>query len=226
MKVLVTGPVQSGKSSYIQFLDPNALNVEARGSDNKHYTVGMDLGSIKLNGYKVFLFGTPGLIRFSVMRDIVSSGSDGVIFIFDSAEPEKDIEAIKILNSVRKILGSNIPIAYLANKQDLEEARYPEVVKIQNELPEDSKIFPTSTKTGLNIKESLKYLVNEIYDNYKSILETLKNYENDLEGLKEALNKNSSEMRDFLNKLEVKRFIELNRAEKSYKVKNGLKFLV
>ena len=225
MKVLVAGPVQSGKSSFIRYLDPNALNVEAKGADNKVYTVGMDLGSVSLNGYRVYLFGTPGLLRFSVMRDIVSSGSDGVIFIFDSAAPEKDTEAIQILNSIRKTLGPNIPILYLANKQDLEEARFPEVVKIQNDLPENSKIVPTSTKTGINIEESLKYLVNQIYDNYKSLIEILKDYENDLEGLREQLNKDPTEMKDFLNKLEVKRFIKLNRATKSYKVKNGLSFL-
>ena len=225
MKVLVAGPVQSGKSSFIRYLDPNALNVEAKGADNKVYTVGMDLGSVSLNGYRVYLFGTPGLLRFSVMRDIVSSGSDGVIFIFDSAAPEKDTEAIQILNSIRKTLGPNIPILYLANKQDLEEARFPEVVKIQNDLPENSKIVPTSTKTGINIEESLKYLVNQIYDNYKSLIEILKDYENDLEGLREQLNKDPTEMKDFLNKLEVKRFIKLNRATKTYKVKNGLSFL-
>ncbi|MFO7797244.1 MAG: GTP-binding protein [Promethearchaeia archaeon] len=225
MKVLVSGPVQSGKSAFIKYLDPNALNVEAKGADNKVYTVGMDLGSVSLNGYRVYLFGTPGLLRFSVMRDIVSSGSDGVIFIFDSAAPEKDTEAIQILNSIRKSLGPNIPILYLANKQDLEEARFPEVVKIQNDLPENSKIVPASTKTGKNIEESLKYLVNQIYDNYKSLIEILKNYENDLEGLREQLNKDPTEMKDFLNKLEVKRFIKLNRATKTYKVKNGLSFL-
>jgi len=225
LKVLVAGPVQSGKSSFIRYLDPNALNVEAKGADNKVYTVGMDLGSVSLNGYRVYLFGTPGLLRFSVMRDIVSSGSDGVIFIFDSAAPEKDTEAIQILNSIRKTLGPNIPILYLANKQDLEESRFPEVVKIQNDLPESSKIVPASTKTGKNIEESLKYLVNQIYDNYKSLIEILKDYENDLEGLREQLNKDPTEMKDFLNKLEVKRFIKLNRATKTYKVKNGLSFL-
>jgi len=223
--VLVAGPVQSGKSSFIRYLDPNALNVEAKGADNKVYTVGMDLGSVSLNGYKIYLFGTPGLLRFSVMRDIVSSGSDGVIFIFDSAAPEKDAEAIQILNSIRKTLGPNIPILYLANKQDLEEARFPEVVKLQNNLPDNSKIVPASTKTGQNIEESLKYLVNQIYDNYKSLIEILKQYENDIEGLSNELKKEPTEMKDFLNKLEVKRFIKLNRATKTYKVKEGLSFL-
>ena len=222
----MSGPLQSGKSSYIRALDPNALNVEAKGKDDKFYTVGMDLGSIKLNGFDCYLFGTPGLLRFSVMRNIVTNGSDGLIFIFDAAAPEKDDSAIMILNSIRKILPANIPVVFLANKQDVEGARPPEVIRSQNYLSDDSKIFPTSTKTGLNIKESITYIVNHIYEEYSSLLQTLRTYENDIQGLGKELNKNFNEIRDFLNNLEIKRFIELDRINKTYKVRSGLKYLV
>jgi GTPase SAR1 family protein len=186
----------------------------------------MDLGSVKLNGFDVFLFGTPGLLRFSVMRNICTSGSDGIIFLFDAAAPEKDDSAIMILNSIRKLLPPNTPIVFLANKQDIEGARSPEVVRSQNYLPEDSKIFPTSTKTGLNIRESITYLVNHIYEEYSSLLQTLRIYENDIPGLGKELNKDVNQMRDFLNNLEIKRFIELDRVNKTYKVRSGLKHVV
>ncbi|MFX1600753.1 MAG: GTPase [Promethearchaeota archaeon] len=224
--MLVSGPLQSGKSSYIKALDDNALNVEAKGKDEKFYTVAMDLGSLKLNGFDVFLFGTPGLLRFSVMRNICTSGSDGIIFIFDAAAPEKDDSAIMILNSIRKILPPNIPTVFLANKQDIEGARPPEVIRSQNYLPEDNKIFPTSAKTGLNIKESITYLVNHIYEEYSSLLQTLRTYENDIQGLGKELNKDVNEIRTFLNNLEIKRFIEVDRINKTYKVRSGLKYLV
>jgi len=207
-------------------LDSNALNVEAKGKDQKYYTVAMDLGNIKLNGFDVFLFGTPGLLRFSVMRNIVTSGSDGIIFIFDAIHPEKDDSAIMILNSIRKLLPSGIPIVFLANKQDIEGARPPEVIRTQNYLPEDTKMFPTSTETGLNIKESITYLVNVIYEEYSSLLQILRTYENDIKGLGEELNKDKVEIRNFLSNLEIKRFIELDRVSKTYKVKSGLKYLV
>ena len=222
----MSGPLQSGKSSFIKALDPNALNVEAKGKDEKFYTVGMDLGSVKLNGFDCYLFGTPGLLRFSIMRSIVTNGSDGVIFIFDAAAPEKDDSAIVILNSIRKLLPPNTPITYVANKQDIEGARPPEVIRSQNYLPEDSKIFPTSTKTGENIKESVTYLVNHIYEEYSSLLQTLREYENNIEGLAQELNKDKIQMRDLLNNLEIKRFIEVDRIKKVYKVRSGLKYLV
>ncbi|MFX1429674.1 MAG: GTPase [Promethearchaeota archaeon] len=226
MKILVSGPLQSGKSSYIKALDDNALNVEAKGKDDKFYTVAMDLGSVKLNGFDVFLFGTPGLLRFSVMRSICTSGSDGVVFLFDAAAPEKDDSAIVILNSIRKILPQNIPMVFLANKQDIEGARPPEVIRSQNYLPEDTKIFPTSTKDNLNIKESITFLVNHIYEEYSSLLQTLRNYENNIEGLAEELKKDKVQIRNFLNNLEIKRFIELDRVNKTFKVRSGLKYLV
>ena len=225
IKILVSGPLSSGKSSYIKALDPNALNVEAKGKDEKFYTVGMDLGIIKLNGFDCYLFGTPGLLRFSIMRRIVSTGSDGIIFIFDAAAPEKDDSAIVILNSIRKILPPNTPVVFLANKQDVEGARPPEVIRDQNYLPKNSKIFPTSTKTGLNLKESITYLVNHIYEEYSSLLQTLRAYEDDIEGLAQELKKDKVQMRDLLNNLEIKRFIEVDRIKKVFKVRSGLKYL-
>jgi len=212
---VVSGPLSCGKSSYIRYLDENALNVEAKGIDDRYYTVGMDLGSVKLNGFDIFIFGTPGLLRFNVMRDVVVKGTDGVIFIFDAAHPEKDEDAIIILNAIRKAVPPDTPIIYLANKQDIEDARTAEVVREQNYLPQTAKIF-----------ESLKYIVNQVFDNYSSLLQTLQIYENDIEGLAKELNKDKFEMRDFLNNLEIKRFIDIDRLNKAYKVKKGLKLLM
>jgi small GTP-binding protein len=226
MKITVSGPTQSGKSSFIKYFDEKALNVEAKARDNKYYTVGMDLGSVKLNGFDVFLFGTPGLLRFNVMRDVVVRGADGLIFIFDAAHPEKDEDAIIILNSLRKALGPDTPIVYLANKQDVAGARHTEVVRSQNYLREDAVIFPTNTRTGENLEEALKYLVNQIYDHYSSLIKVLRTFETNIKGLQEKLNKNPVEMRDLLNNLEIKRFIELDRINKTYKVKEGLKLLI
>ena len=226
MKIVVSGPLQCGKSSFIKHFDENALNIEAKARDNKLYTVGMDLGSVTLNGFDVFLFGTPGLLRFNVMRDVVLRGTDGVIFIFDAAHPEKDEDGIIILNSIRKAISQDTPIIFLANKQDIAGARHAEVVRAQNYLPEDTVIFSTSTRTGENLDDVLKQLVNQIYENYSSLIEVLRKFENDIEGLTEKLKKNTIEMRDFLNNLEIKRFIEIDRVNRTYKVKDGLKLLI
>jgi signal recognition particle receptor subunit beta len=200
--------------------------VEAKARDNNYYTVGMDLGIVKLNGFDVFLFGTPGLLRFKVMRDVIVQGTDGIIFMFDAAHPDKDEDGIIILNTVRKVLIPETPIVYLANKQDIAGARHPEVVRSQNYLPPDAVIFPTSTRTGENLDEALKYIVNQVYENYSSLLKVLRTYELDIEGLAEKLDKNTIEMRDLLNNLEIKRFIDVDRFNRTYKVREGMKLLM
>jgi len=129
------------------------------------------------------------------------------------------------LNALRKMIETNTPIVFLANKQDIKGARSPEVIRAQNSLPHNSVIFPSSTKTKLNIHKSMKHLINMIYDNYASLLEILRNYENDVKGLAKKLEKNKTQMRDFLNNMEVKRFIEIDRIKRRYKVREGLKNL-
>jgi len=200
--------------------------VEAKARDNNYYTVGMDLGIVKLNGFDVFLFGTPGLLRFKVMRDVIVQGTDGIIFMFDAAHPDKDEDGLIILNAVRKILLPGTPIVYLANKQDIAGARHPEIVRSQNYLPPDAVIFPTITRTGDNLDKALKYIVNQIYENYSSLLKVLRTFESDIEGLAKKLDKDKIQMRDLLNNLEIKRFIDVNRQLRTYKVREGMKLLM
>ncbi|MHA1669459.1 MAG: ADP-ribosylation factor-like protein [Promethearchaeota archaeon] len=226
IKICVCGPLRCGKSTFISHFDEKALNVEAKARDNNYYTVGMDLGIVKLNGFDVFLFGTPGLLRFKVIRDVIVQGTDGIIFMFDAAHPDKDEDGIIILNAVRKALLPETPIVYLANKQDIAGARHPEIVRSQNYLPPDAVIFPTTTRTGQGIDMALKYIVNQIYENYSSLLKILRTYESDIEGLSKKLDKDKIQMRDLLNNLEIKRFIDVDRFNRTYKVREGMKLLM
>jgi len=220
IKVSIIGFPAVGKTTMTKML--------AQKETTKRYvpTAGFDLKTVEFGPYrlKIWDFGGQKNYMNKYLEDFII-GSD-LIFIVTDSTPKNVLNSRELIDHAREIVEDDCPIIAIANKQDLEEARFPEVVKIQNDLPENSKIVPTSTKTGINIEESLKYLVNQIYDNYKSLIEILKDYENDLEGLREQLNKDPTEMKDFLNKLEVKRFIKLNRATKTYKVKNGLSFLV
>jgi len=186
----------------------------------------MDMGSLTLNGFDIFLFGTPGLLRFSIMRDVIINGADGIIFIFDAAHPGKDEAALSIFNSLRKVITPNTPIIFLANKQDIVGARTPEVIRTQNNLLETYKLFPSSTKSGLNVKESIKYIANEIFEVYKETIQLLKGYESNIRGLAEKLNIGKIQMRDFLNSLELKHFIEVDRINKTYKVREGMRNLI
>ena len=183
-------------------------------------TVAMDIGYIQFGGLHISLFGTPGLLRFQVMQSIIRSGADGIVFVFDASNSESDKAAISLLNDLKDSKTLRI---YLANKQDINGARSPEELKSKFSLPKESKIFASSTKSGSNVKESLKYLVDQIFNRYKKLFGLLLEYETNIRGLAEKLRKNKAQMRELLYKLEVKRFIKLDRINKTYKVSNGLK---
>lgn len=180
----------------------------------------MDVAHINFEKFQITLFGTPGLARFQVMRKIIANGADGIIFIFDATNPDSDKDARLIL---REITNPKAPKVFLANKQDLKGARSPEVVLTQNKLPSNYKIFPSSMKTGFNIEESLKYLLSEILSKYKKLIQILCDYETNIRGLAENLNKNKNEMRDFLYALEIRHFIKIDRVNKVYRVNDTLK---
>ncbi len=216
--MVVSGASQCGKSNYIKFFDKNSMNVQVKGQ-----TIAMDIAYVNFEGFQISLFGTPGLSRFKIMRNIILRGADGIVFIFDAANPKSDNDAISILNEIKN---PKVPKVYLANKQDLKDARSPEMVQTQIKLPKDCKIFPSSIKTGQNIKESLKYLVSEILKKYKKLLQILCNFETDIRGLAEKLRKNKSQMRDFLYSLEIRRFIKIDRAKRAYSVHKALKNII
>ncbi len=182
----------------------------------------MDLATLKLGAFDIFIFGTPGLVRFKIMRDVIVSGVDGIIFLFDVANSKSDKEAITILAEIKKLIKHDTPIAYCGNKQDLKSVSEKEIKK-RFKLKDDAKIFLTSSTSGKNVKECMKHVVNEIFNKHKDLLETMRDYESDITGLSAKLKKNREQMRDLLNGFEVKRFIEIDRPNKTYKVREGLK---
>ncbi|MHA1871407.1 MAG: GTP-binding protein, partial [Promethearchaeota archaeon] len=222
MKIVIAGPFQSGKSSLVKALDPNALNVSIKNRAGQNVTVGMDLGKYNLNGLELSIFGTPGLLRFSAMRRIILEGCDGILFLFDGVNADKDEGAIQILNEIKRssVLSPKkmCPIVYAVNKADMETCRSIEVVKEQNYFYKQAPFFSISAKRKENILEPLKTLIEMIKENYHPMIEILKEFEQgDLYSLQEKLNiEDQEKFIELLNALEIRHIISLDRSSKRY----------
>ncbi|MHA1339385.1 MAG: hypothetical protein ACTSRZ_04125 [Promethearchaeota archaeon] len=135
-----------------------------------------------------------------------------------------DDSAIQILNEIRSALGKDVPIVYCINKSDLPKCRDIEVVREQNYISDIFPMFAISAKTGLNVQKSLMELISLIKNNLSPIITTLKEYENDLDGLKKHLKMDNSELRELLYSMEIRGILTLDRENKTFKLSKAAEY--
>ena len=116
VKIVVTGPFNSGKTEFIRSVSEiDVVSTERKISSEvervkESTTVAMDFGRITVDDDLVlYLFGTPGQKRFDFMWEILSEGMLGFIVMVDSTRPETFREARRILETFRA--GSDAALA-------------------------------------------------------------------------------------------------------------------
>ena len=120
-KVVITGPVGAGKTSFIRSLseipvvDTDVKSTIDIGKDMT--TVAMDYGLVHLGEDEIHLFGTPGQDRFSFMWDILSEGAIGFILLVDATNPSTFPLARRILDYV--LSRFSIPYMVGVTKSDI-----------------------------------------------------------------------------------------------------------
>ncbi|MFX1276700.1 MAG: GTP-binding protein [Promethearchaeota archaeon] len=100
------------------------------------------------------LKGVPGKTQFSVIREILSKGCDGVIFLIDGCDLESLSGAKEALDETKAFIEKKIPIIIIANKSDKDDFQGCEKI---SELI-DEKVFEGSGKTKQGIKELIIHL--------------------------------------------------------------------
>jgi KaiC/GvpD/RAD55 family RecA-like ATPase len=78
-KILVTGPFNAGKSTFVHALSTRAISVDRLGT-----TIALDHGHLDYKGLSADIFGTPGQERFDPIIKLLSGESMGVILVVDS----------------------------------------------------------------------------------------------------------------------------------------------
>ncbi len=153
-KIVVTGPFDSGKSTFVHALSTRAISVDRLGT-----TVALDHGHIDYKGFSADIFGTPGQERFDPIIKLLSGEAMGVFLIVDSTNPTDFVRAKQMLE-ITKSYG--LPYVIIANKQDLPGALSPEEIRKQFNLPEDVSIIPAVAKDKTGIFEAFEVLIDKI----------------------------------------------------------------
>lgn len=171
MKIVLLGPYNSGKTTTVQKIcSDSAISIDYGGT-----TVALDHCRTQIYGVEIFLFGTPGLHRFEIIRKILSKGADGVLFIVDSVNIASFEEATKLLKEINDIL-PGVPIVLCANKQDIRGAKLPHEVAeaVLGKDIDKISVIGTSAKTGKDIEHALGLIVLNAIKQYYDILLAVK----------------------------------------------------
>lgn len=122
-KVVVTGPVCAGKTTFIRSLsDGESFSTEESATSSiakGQTTVGLDVGVATLEGRTVKLIGTPGQERFAYMWDILASGADGFILLIPADRQGAIEEAGEIVSCIKS--SPQPPVGIGVTRADLTE---------------------------------------------------------------------------------------------------------
>ena len=167
VKILVTGPFSSGKTSFIsQVSEIPVLSTEKPITDETRVvkqktTVALDFGRITIDDDLVlYIFGTPGQERFSYMWDVLSVGALGLVIMVDSTDYRSIIQSKRFLSEFLPKL--NIPCVVAANKQDKPDAMNENDIAGILGVDHSIEVIPCTSKKLESVKSLLIRLFETI----------------------------------------------------------------
>ncbi|WP_236951108.1 ATPase domain-containing protein [Methanobacterium subterraneum] len=87
-KILVTGPFNAGKSSFVKNITTDSVSVDRMALGQVPTTIAMDIGHMEYKGFTADVFGTPGQERFDLILDVLSKEAVGAFILVDSTAPK------------------------------------------------------------------------------------------------------------------------------------------
>ena len=163
-QITFVGLAGAGKTTFIKQLKGDGV-IQTSYSP----TMGMNLETLKLGELEVLTADMGGQQSFinSIWEPFVTN-SDGVVFVFDSADTTSREQAAKYLRKVLDWTSKNAILLFLANKMDLEEAADLKTIIADLELskiivnrPHSFGIYQTSALEGTNVQEAWSWLAEK-----------------------------------------------------------------
>jgi len=153
-KIIVTGPFDAGKSTFVKTLSTRSVSVERMGT-----TVALDHGVVDHGGVTAEVFGTPGQRRFDPIILQLAANALGIVIIIDSTEKDDLPRAKEIIDLVQK---RGLPLIIAANKQDLGQAMAKKDIRESLGLTKRTFIVPCTATDTESVRTVFQTLISQI----------------------------------------------------------------
>lgn len=153
-KIVITGPFNAGKSSFVHAVSDAAVSVDHLGT-----TVALDHGRVTMDGLTADVFGTPGQARFDPILKIVAGQAVGVIVVVDSSKPDSFPRAREMMQLTWR---QGLPGIVAANKQDLPDALPPDEVARLLQPPPNVRVVGCKGSDPESARQVLRELIDQI----------------------------------------------------------------
>lgn len=164
IKVLVTGAVGSGKTTFVSTLsDIEAVTTDVNSDEPQtkdHTTVGLDYGRVAINNHSVRLFGTPGQDRFDYMWEILGEGAEGIVLLVHSAQLAAIADTDRLINTLLA-KQSRIPLVVGITHVDQPSAD-PEQLRAASFMQHADGILPIDARVASDNRMLIEELLNHI----------------------------------------------------------------
>jgi hypothetical protein len=169
VKVVVTGPFNAGKTTFIKSVSEiTVLSTERKVSEasddgGEETTVAMDFGRITISDDVVlYLFGTPGQERFSFMWETLSEGMLGFVLLVDASDHSSFQDAKAMIRFFSEM--SDVPFVVAANKLEPGDEGGIERVRDGLELDAFVPLIPVDARERESVKDALLGLMRRIME--------------------------------------------------------------
>ena len=153
-KIVVTGPYNAGKSSFVHAVSDTAVSADHLGT-----TVALDQGRVTMDGLTAEIYGTPGQARFDPILKLVASQAVGVIVVVDSTKPDSFARAKEMLHQTWR---QGLPGIIAASKQDLPDALTPDEVARLIDPPPRVRVVGCKGQDRESARAVLQELLDQI----------------------------------------------------------------
>ena len=170
-KLVNSGDGAVGKTTFLKRFTSGLFMEQTKSTiGTGFFTKSMKLDNLDHADLTIWDFGGQGRFR-DILRDFII-GAHGALLLFDITRYQSFSNLREWVTLLRSLEDDyEIPILLLGTKCDLADVRevFPE--DIQNFVQEKNLIgyFETSSKLGINIETSVKFLVQYIFDHNKGI---------------------------------------------------------